>query len=95
MPSLPPNWKKPPDIAPAVPIDFESVKAERIARSVALNSASEMTASFARVFAVTDACKGYSDDKISGLLRAIKHAEYHDNLTLLGVEARENDRIPF
>lgn len=74
---------------------LEDVKAERIARSVALNCASQITESFARVFESTDACKGYSDEKITGLLRAIKHSEFHDNLELLGVKSKEEEKIPF
>lgn len=76
------------------PVSLEDVKAERIARSVALNCASQVTEAFASVFHATDDCKLYTDDKIRGLLKSIKQAEFYDNLKLLGVEVKDEE-IPF
>ena len=75
--------------------NIETVKAERIGRSVALNCASASVEAFGMVFASVDACKGYSADKIQNLLRSIKASEYADNLKLLGFEDDMKEEIPF
>ena len=71
----------------------ESLKAMRIGRATAMNMAGASVEAFARVFASTESCKKYTEDKIQSLLRSIKQSEYQDNLNLLQVAG--DDEIPF
>ena len=76
-------------------IDTETLKAERIARACSLNAAAVTMESCARVFVANQTCKDYDLLKLAGLMRGIKTAEYHHNLSLLGVPLKAEDKLDF
>ena len=81
---------------PPKPTSYElqdRLKNDRIARSVALNCASQMVEAYSRILSVTDMAKTLKPEEIKGWLKSLKQTENSENLEWLTGE--KDTEIPF